>query len=185
MYKNIKVKRADVVAKHITGTRKKRKVKTYINGQVYVLTFNKEFKSKVQVMHKYTDYIPKEKNAEGERVPRPKVEMENTDFNSVFKVYANNDIEAFYLLTPQIMETMIDACAIKKSVVNFAFTKNKLVINFNTNSDSLRIPFDKMGKEDRDEMLKEARREMEFIVRLIDIFNLENDIFKTEGGFLS
>lgn len=118
-------------------------------------------------------------------MPKPRVEMENVDFNKVFKVYANNDVEAFYLLTPQIMETMIDACAIKRSVVNFAFTKNKLVINFNTNSDSLRIPFDKMGKEDRDEMLKEARREMEFIVRLIDIFNLENDIFKAEGGFLS
>ena len=35
---------------------------------------------------------------------REKVKMEDVDFNRMFKIYAENELDAFYILTPNMME---------------------------------------------------------------------------------
>ena len=37
-----------------------------------------------------------------------KVSMESEEFNKVFKTYANDDLSAFYVLTPHLMVSLLE-----------------------------------------------------------------------------
>ena len=49
--------------------------------------------------------------------PLPIVETENPAFNKEFTTYCEKDDDAFYILTPQVMEKMIDAAKTYKRVI--------------------------------------------------------------------
>lgn len=59
--------------------------------------------------------------------PMQLIETENPEFNKQFFTYCDNAQDAFYILTPQVMERMIDAAKIYKRLI-FNFDTNELFI---------------------------------------------------------
>lgn len=75
---------------------------TIFNGAIFSFEYNKNFEAPV--------YICRRKMAAQEAFKHPKthkIELENEEFNDMFDVYTDDDQTAFYLLTPPIMEKII------------------------------------------------------------------------------
>ncbi len=98
-----------------------------------------------------------------------KISMENEEFNRFFKVYAYDPHEAFYVLTPQVMERLLE---IRKSFPNYALhIKNGVVyLGLNQVEDafdpSIRKPLDYM------EIRRKVNRDTDIIKSVIEVLEL-------------
>lgn len=78
--------------------------KNLFTGQAYVLSFKSNLQGNVRVFSKKyrgAQYSKGNKNTDH------KIHIENASFNDVFEVYATNEQEAFYVLTPYVMEQLL------------------------------------------------------------------------------
>ncbi len=65
--------------------------------------------------------------------------MESIHFNSELKVYAKNDHEAFYILTPHFMEQLLVLDKKYRDKISFSFIYNKLYIAIDNRVDNFDI----------------------------------------------
>lgn len=90
--------------------------------------------------------------------PMPIVETENPAFNNEFTTYCEKASDAFYILTPQIMEQMIEAQKIYK----------RLVFNFDGNDLYIIIYHDKfkraLGRKDFDAAFKGVNEMLGYLI---------------------
>ena len=73
-------------------------------GQAYVLSFKSNLRGNVRVFSKKyrgAQYSKGNKNLDH------KIHMQNAGFNEIFEVYATNEQEAFYVLTPYVMDQLL------------------------------------------------------------------------------
>lgn len=78
--------------------------KNLFTGQAYVLGFKSNLQGNVRVFSKKyrgAQYSKGNKNTDH------KIHIENSRFNDVFEVYAANEQEALYVLTPYVMEQLL------------------------------------------------------------------------------
>lgn len=179
-YKNINVEGSDIhiEEEHTTTDSEGNTSTTYVTiflGKWLIFDFNKIFCSNVQVVGKkfsghMIDIFGKDKLR--------KVEFESDMFNKQFKVYCQNEHEAFYLLTPGLMER-IEALGNKLDLkVMFCFVDNKLHVAINNSKDSFE-PNYKMSM-DSPEIEKLISGEIKEITDFVDELDLMNDLFR--GG---
>lgn len=147
---------------------------TLFKGQWFIFDYNKNFKSNFQVCEK------KFKNSKLENLINMfkynKVEFEDIEFNKMFNVYAQNDLDAFYVLTPSMLENIKE---INKKIYGellFCFIDNKLHIGLSNDKDSFEASiFKKINENDEK---KKVEIEIKTILNFIDILNLDNTLFK-------
>ena len=105
-YKNINIVQADV---HIKEEREDSEghtsYVTIFEGKWMIFDFNKYFMANVQVCQK--GFYNNEVNQLFSKTKYKKVKMEDINFNNNFKVYAQDEHDAFYILTPSFMERLI------------------------------------------------------------------------------
>ncbi len=123
-YKGINFEMADVCLKDITKSGKSGE-DIMFNGRMLVFDYPGK---KVGTTRIYSDafyYLPKD-----DITKNNKVEMESDKFNQIFRVYAENPHDAFYLLTPHFMETLL---RLQKKYANIGirFCGNKVVVGLN------------------------------------------------------
>ena len=75
---------------------------TIFKGQWFIFDFNKNFKANIQICEK--SFRGTKRGVFFSNEVYEKVKMEDVDFNSMFKIYAENELDAFYILTPNMME---------------------------------------------------------------------------------
>ncbi len=167
-YKNINFTQADV---HIKEEREDREGNTYyvtiFLGKVMIFDFNKNFKNNVYVKSKGISYANCKYN---------QVEMEDITFNELFNVYAENNHDAFYLLTPSFMEKLIN---LKNKLNNgfvMSFIDNKLFFAINNNNDS--FEYSAFKEINEDEIIKDVNKDLDFIIDLVTDLDLDNQLFK-------
>jgi hypothetical protein len=108
-YKDIKFEQADVhiEEEHESTDSDGNTTTTYITifkGRWMIFDFNKEFKADVQISQKgFTNSRVKKFFGKKDELFK-KVTMESENFNSKFNVYAQNEHDAFYIITPSLME---------------------------------------------------------------------------------
>lgn len=169
-YKNIKFAQSDVhVQKKEETTDKDGNKSTYyvtiFRGRLMVFNFNKNFKYNLKVSRgRYVGY--------NEHV----VKMEDEEFNKMFTVVAQSDIEAFYILTPHFMKRIKDIQNKMKGSINFTFTNNKLYVAVNNGEDS--FEWSMYREIDDKEVEKQLISEIKLITDFVDELDLENDLFK-------
>ena len=168
-YKNINFEQSDVCVekKEVDDNNNERWIITFL-GRWMNFEFNKEFKTNVII------FDSKEYN--WWRSYYDKIEMEDDEFNKTFSVYAQNEHEAFYILTPHFMEKMKNIEKAINGRITFGFINNRLYIALNNDDDSFEYNILKPINEI--EIKESIKNDIKIITDFVDELNLDNDLFK-------
>jgi hypothetical protein len=140
----------------------------YFLGRIFEFEFNKTFEGYLQVLE---GARPKSKRKFN------RVKLESVVFNKKFKTYATNDHTAFYVLTPHLMEALLDFEKNNKGKIYFSFIGSKLYLGINNFKDTFEL---KMFKELNESSFEEFKRELYVIKEVVTELKLNNNIFKKE-----
>lgn len=148
---------------------------TIFKGRWMVFDFNKNFKANVQVCQKR--FGNNKVNSLFSKNKLQKIEMESQEFNKIFQVYAQQPLDAFYILTPKIMEKVINLDNRNQGKLLLCFVDNKLHVGIYDNKDSFEhgSVFVKIKQEETSERISQ---DILKITMFIDELELDNDLFK-------
>ena len=148
---------------------------TIFRGRWMIFDFNKQFKANVQVCQK--GFGNNKVNSLFSKTKYKKVEMESKEFNKNFKVYAINPHDAFYILTPSLMEKIKKLDQMNTGKILLCFIDNKLHIGLYDNKDS--FEHGSVFKElNETEITQNISKDINQITMFVDELNLDNDLFK-------
>lgn len=143
--------------------------KTYFSGQAYILSFKANLQGNVRVFTKKNrgvQYYRGDKNTEH------RVHVENLRFDDIFEVYATNEHDAFYVLTPYVMEQLL---LLEQQYGNFGLgiVGDQIAIALNTGYYLFAMPWeykeiDKMSIENSKHMVQQI---MSFAQKLENAIN--------------
>ena len=174
-YKNIKFCQSDInIEEEKEEKDDEGNVTTYyetvFRGRWLVFDFNKEFKSNLIVESgAFPNLVYGQEYMD--------IETEDVEFNNSFNIYAQNEHETFYILTPSFMEKLkkIDK-KIQSEGIRFLFNNNKLHIGINNSDDA--FEFDELKEINEQEIEANMENDIRLIMDLIDELDLTNDLFK-------
>ena len=141
---------------------------TIFLGRWMIFDFNKSFKSDLRVSHSFycTSWPGKEHH---------QIDLEDEEFNKNFSVVAENEHDAFYILTPHLMQKMKEITEKIHDGIMFCFVDNKLHIAINSNEDTFEqnplIPINEQ------EIEKKLTEEIKVIIDFVEELDLDNDLF--------
>ena len=180
-YKSINFEMSDVeIQEEHTDSDGDSSYVTIFKGQWYIFDFNKTFKANIQVCEKSFRNSRRKSLFVKKEEKYKKVELEDIDFNKVFKVYAQNELDAFYVLTPNTMEKIKSVNNKIRGDLLFCFIDNRLHIGLYNNRDLFEASIFK--KVDINKATQKTLGEISIITNFVDILSLDNDLFKTQGG---
>ena len=78
--------------------------KTYFIGQAYILNFKSNLQGNVRIFTKKRRGV---QYYRGDKSKEHRIHVENKQFENIFEVYATNEQDAFYVLTPYVMEQLL------------------------------------------------------------------------------
>jgi UPF0716 family protein affecting phage T7 exclusion len=139
----------------------------YFLGRVFHFTFNKEFEGYLQVLESGSPLVNR---------GFKKVELESVDFNKKFRTFSSSDLSAFYVLTPDIMERIMDLEKSHPGRIGFSFNAESLYIAINNNKDTFEL---KMFKPVDDQMVDEFRKDLDAVRQIVLLLKLNSKIFKS------
>lgn len=143
---------------------------TVFFGRFLIFDFNKKFKNDLIVVSKdFPEHLLKGYNFK-------KVLLEDMEFNKNFKVYAKNECEAFYILTPGFMEKVKNLLKEINSPFVLCFVDNKLHIGINNYEDSFECNVFK--KIDEIAIKNSITKDIKVITKLVEELDLDNNLFK-------
>lgn len=176
-YKDVKFERADIKIQQHTNTGKHSHTTTYFHGRWMIFEFNKNFHFDLQIIKKGFYYSQKNQSFfidSEER--RHKLELEDVNFNEQFSVYAQDDHEAYYILTPAFMAVLNNLYHSLDGSFMLGFVQNQLHVAINTKRDAMEPPI--MSSIDLSSIKQDVQREIDAIINIIDGLDLDRDIYK-------
>lgn len=183
-YKGIKFEQADVhIQEERTSTDSKGDTKTrYVTifkGRWMIFDFNKSFKSDVQIVQKgFGNSKVKTMSLFGKKEDLfKKVSMESESFNQRFNVYAQNELDAFYILTPPLMAKIERLAELNTGRLLLCFINNRLHIGIYDDKNSFEpdVIFKEINEE---ETIRRISGDVDMITQFVDELDLDNDLFK-------
>lgn len=138
---------------------------TIFRGICFIAEFNKNFTSKTYAL------------SNRRSVGFPKFEMDDSEFEKVFNVYGDDRINAFYILTPNLMENILKLRNLFKSPLNLAFLNNKIYIYIEFGKDSFEPDIKKSLVGD-DSLILRYKAEILALLNIINELKLNRKIFK-------
>ena len=173
-YKDVHFTRADVSIKNKSGG-KNSSVVTYFEGRWLIIESNKNFKGDVQVISKgFFDAKKKTSSIHGVS-RRHKVLFENEAFNEAYESYCQDDVEAFYLITPHMMENINRLKEVYQVPIMVAFIDQKVHVLVDTRKNATELNIFK--KVDYDTVVTSIETEIKAVKETIEILRLDRDIF--------
>ncbi|MGN0999004.1 MAG: DUF3137 domain-containing protein [Faecousia sp.] len=142
---------------------------THFKGQWLICDFGKELSGEVRLSANSKQLRRQNKNS---------VEMENEDFNKRFLVIAANPEEAYYILTPHMMEYILSMADKSGGEVYMSFLRDgKMQIAVKTNRDFFELGKSKVDvKKLREKFIGELR----WFTDMVDTLRLEDTLYKKE-----
>lgn len=150
---------------------------TIFRGQWYIFDFNKTFKSDIEVCEKWFGSNRTGSIFDTERLK--KVELEDVDFHKNFKVYAKNEIDAFYILTPPMIERIKKLNEEVSGKFLFCFCNNKLHVGLYNNKDLYEHSI--FSKVELEKAREKVLGELLVIIKFVDTLKLDNSLFKSNS----
>lgn len=149
---------------------------TIFKGRFMIFEFPKKFNFKLELIgHFGAASIPGKNQSTGRKMA--KISTESTDFNHLFKIYAEDGFEAFYILDPAFMAKIEDISNRYKNRVLFGFINNQLLIGLSDGKDSFEPPKASKPIDEQAEMAK-IRADIKVITDFVDSLSLDRKIFK-------
>ncbi len=174
-YNNINFCQSDI---HIEVEKKEEdedgNVRTYYEtifaGRWMIFDFNKKFKSNLIVESgAFPNLVYGKKYVN--------IETEDVEFNNMFEVYAEDDHEAFYILTPNFMEKLKNIYEkLQNYEIRLLFNGNKLHIGLNGSDDA--FEFSELEEISEEKLKTTMESDIRLIIDFIDELDLTNDLFK-------
>ncbi len=176
-YKNINFEMSDIeIQEESTDSDGNTQYYTIFKGKGYIFDFNKNFKANIQVCASNFHNARRGSLFAKKESRFKKVELEDVEFNKEFKVYAQNELDAFYVLTPGTMTKIKDVKDKIKGRLLFCFIDNRLHVALHNNKDFFEASLFK--KINVDEAIEKTNEEISAITNFVDILSLDNDLFK-------
>lgn len=176
-YKDIGFEQSDVCIQHVTRDSKGHTyTTTYFRGRWMIFEFNKNFAADLQVRESGFHYsksnsgwfTPKESRME-------KLDLEDAQFNKDFDVYAENEHEAYYILTPHIMESIKTLRDRTDGKLILCFVASKLHVGVNSNDNAFEPPiFRRLDAS----IISSINEEINVITRFVDELKLDRNLYK-------
>jgi len=173
-YKNVPFSQSDVRIQHRQAKSSFYKRLDIFTGRWMVFKFNKNFVCNLQVSEKGFFGYKKGKDVSGERLYS--IKLENEAFNREFRVNCKDIEEAYYILTPQMMDRMLVLREKTKGKLMFCFMNNSLHIALNNGKNSFEAPVFK--RIDLQDIVKETYEDLALITDFVNSLNLDNKLFK-------
>ncbi len=142
---------------------------TYFLGRVFKFTFNKEFDGQLQVLESGSPLSSRKFQ---------RVELESIDFNKKFRTFSTNELSAFYVLTPDIMEAIFALEQRNPGRIGLSFSGDTLYIAINNNKDTFEI---KMFSQINEGIMDEFRKDLLVIQDFVHTLKLNTKIFKSKA----
>ena len=185
-YNGIKFEQADVhiEEEHTSTDSDGDTTTTYVTifkGRWMIFDFNKSFKADVQIVQKgFGNSKVKTMSLFGKKDDLfKKISMESESFNKRFNVYAQNEHDAFYIITPSLMSRIERLDDLNKGKLLLCFINNRLHIGIYDNKDSFE-PYSVFKKINEEKLIKKISDDVEMITQFVDELNLNNNLFKKE-----
>lgn len=180
-YKNINVVQADVhiEEKHESTDSDGHTHTTWVTifrGRWMIFDFNKTFKANIQVCQK--GFTNSRISNWGSKLKYKKVKMEDESFNNQFRIYAQSEHEAFYILTPSLMEKIKNLTNTVNGRILLCFIDNKLHVGVQNNKDSFEHSI--FSKIDEEKVIEGISKDIKLITNFVDELDLDNDLFRKE-----
>ncbi len=164
-YKGVSFEQSDVrIQYHTSG--KNSHTTTYFEGRMFVFQFDKHSMLPVQVFSE--GFMYRAKPAAGFKMS--KVTLESVEFNKRFDVKAVNEHDAFYVLTPHMMEKIIELQE-RFGYVAFNFSDNRLFVGFKCGMGAFDADMSKPISYPAERA--KIQKDMQVIMDIIDIMNLD------------
>lgn len=150
---------------------------TIFQGRWMIFDFNKTFKANVEVCEK--GFSGNQANTLFGDSKYQKVKMESEEFNKKFRVYAQDPHDAFYIITPSLMEKIKRLEAANKGKLFLGFCNNQLHVGIHDGSDSFE-PGSCFSKINEEEVMNRMSTDVSKITMFVDELELDNDLFRKE-----
>jgi hypothetical protein len=141
---------------------------TYFLGRVFRFEFNKNFTGNLQVLEAGSPFS---------RRKFEKVKLESIDFNKKFKVFAEEELTAFYILTPDIMEAIFNLEKRNPGRISMSFLGDHLYVAINNNRDTFEL---QMFRKIDETVIEEFKKDLLVIKDFIVSLKLNNKLFKKD-----
>jgi hypothetical protein len=141
---------------------------TYFLGRVFRFDFNKNFTGNLQVLEAGSPYS---------RRKFEKVKMESVDFNKKFKIFTEEELTAFYILTPDIMEAIFNLERRNPGRISMSFLGDHLYVAINNNRDTFEL---QMFRKLDETVIEEFKQDLLVIKDFIVSLKLNNKLFKKD-----
>ena len=119
-------------------------------GQFFVARFNKNFSTPVYIIPKKNKYdtLSYLVNDKGETV-----KLEDPEFMNMYSVYAKDQVEARYILTPTMMERLKELAKRSKAEFYVSFYNNKITVANNSGINNFEVGYSKSISKKDNELL--------------------------------
>ncbi len=138
----------------------------YFIGRIFRFDFHKELVGCLQILEKGSPISRRKFN---------KVELESIDFNKKFRTFSEEELTAFYILTPDIMEAIFALERRHPGDISFSFSDQQLYIGINNSRNTFEL---KLFRVLSDEVIQEFKDDLLVIKDVIHTLKLNNSIFK-------
>ena len=177
-YKGVPFRRADMYIAQHTSNGKSSHTTVYIQGTWICFDYNKSFNSDLQILSKDFSFSNKKSsrlfNRSTER--RHEFKTESEEFNGLFTCTCQNETEAFYLLTPRLMQMLI---LLKTEIGNafmLGFIDNNL--HFVISSHKNHMEPSLFGDCNLEVEVEQVRKELMIIRNVIDSLAMDRRLFE-------
>ncbi len=145
-------------------------------GRWMIFEFNKSFACDMLVYEKSFRYAKHSEGLFSGEGRLERVETENVAFNEHFKVYAQNTVEAFYLLSPQIIDKLEEIRQSIRGDLILIFHNSHLHIGVNNFRDAFEPPV--FSKIDVNTVMAGIDDDIGLITALADMLRLDRKVYK-------
>lgn len=138
---------------------------TYFLGRFFEFDFPKEFKGQV---------ITTEESLFTLFSGLKRIQLESVDYNKKFKTYTSNEHNAYYILTPHLMEAILELEKNNPGRISISFFGNRLSIAINNSKNTFELNLFKPVDE---RIFNELERDLLVIKNIVTELKLNRNIF--------
>lgn len=175
-YKNINFTQADIhTEERRTTVDGDGHIRTYyvtiFKGRFLVFDFNRNFSTNLQVASRHF-YGAKLKHSENQ-LKFERIKTESTEFNKKFRVFAEDGVDALYILDPAFMEKIQKLYTDCHHELLLTFMDKKVYIAIDDGKDSLEPPKNIRKPLDENTEIAKVQQDILTITNFVDSLNLD------------
>ena len=172
-YNGYSFERSDILVQEETSDGESTSTVTYFEGNWTIFEFPKKFSNYLMLREKGLFFTSGPSGGFfSEKPSTQRVKFESIEFNEMFATFAQDEHEAFYLLSPPLMEKIMELKKSSAGELTIGFIDNKLHILFNTGENHMEPRlFTSVDEND----IKRIEEEMSIVGKIVDLFRLNEN----------